>query len=248
MRRPLVSLVLAGGLLLALAAPVLGLDTGTSGAATLPDRFESKQGYLLLREEFPKESTEPVEIAVAGDVGGPAVEGALARLEEELARRPIFGEPDRGGERGGHGRPRHSPNRGNPDGKRAIAAVRELRSEVVPRAFAGVDAVVYVGGDTAEELDYHDTVDFGSRSCSCSCSGSASLAHAGVPLDRGARDGDRHEPALGRRGLRAARARLPRGDRQRAARPPRGRDDRRLGAASSSPSSSASRWTTRSSC
>ena len=43
MRRPLVSLVLAGGLLLALAAPVLGLDTGTSGAATLPDRFESKQ-------------------------------------------------------------------------------------------------------------------------------------------------------------------------------------------------------------
>ena len=32
--------------------------------------------------------------------------------------------------------------------------------EVVPVAFAGVDAEVYVGGDTAEELDYHDTVDF----------------------------------------------------------------------------------------
>src|SRR4029453_4214054 len=56
---------------LGLAAPVLALDTGTSGAATLPDRFESKKGYLLLREELPKESTEAVEIAVAGDVRDP---------------------------------------------------------------------------------------------------------------------------------------------------------------------------------
>ena len=160
MRRPVVSLVLAAGLLLALAAPVLALDTGTSGAATLPDRFESKQGYLLLREEFPKESTEPVEIAVAGDVGTPAVEGALARLEQELARRPIFGEPTVEANEAGTVARVTVPIAGNPDGERAIEAVRELRSEAVPRAFAGVDAEVYVGGDTAEELDYHDTVNF----------------------------------------------------------------------------------------
>jgi uncharacterized membrane protein YdfJ with MMPL/SSD domain len=160
MRRPVASLVLAAGLLLALAAPVLALDTGTSGAATLPDRFESKQGYLLLREEFPKESTEPVEIAVAADVRGPAVEGALARLEQELARRPIFGEPVVEANEAGKVARVTVPIAGNPDGERAIAAVRELRNEVVPRAFAGVDAQVYVGGDTAEELDYHDTVNF----------------------------------------------------------------------------------------
>ena len=160
MRRPVLSLVLAAGLLLALAAPVLALDTGTSGAATLPDRFESKQGYLLLREEFPKESIEPVEIAVAGDIGGSSVEGALTRLEEELARRPIFGEPTVEANETGTVARVIVPIAGNPDGKRAITAVRELRSEAVPRAFAGVDAVVYVGGDTAEELDYHDTVDF----------------------------------------------------------------------------------------
>jgi RND superfamily putative drug exporter len=160
MRRPVVSLVLAAGLLLALAAPVLTLDTGTSGAATLPDRFESKQGYLLLREEFPKESTEPVEIAVAGDVRGSSVEAALARLEQELARRPIFGEPTVEANEAGTVARVTVPIAGNPDGERAIAAVRELRSEVVPRAFAGVEAEVYVGGDTAEELDYHDTVNF----------------------------------------------------------------------------------------
>jgi len=159
MRRPGASLVLAAGLLLALAAPVLALDTGTSGAATLPDRFESKQGYLLLREEFPKESTEPVEIAVAGDVDTPAVNGALAGLEQELARRPIFGRATIEANNAGTVARVTVPIAGNPDGERAIDAVRELRDETVPRAFAGVEAGVYVGGDTAEELDYHDTVD-----------------------------------------------------------------------------------------
>jgi uncharacterized membrane protein YdfJ with MMPL/SSD domain len=158
MRRPVVSLVLAAGLLLALAAPVLALDTGTSGAATLPDRFESKQGYLLLREEFPKQSTEPVEIAVAGDVRGPAIEGALSRLEQELGRRPIFGEPTVESNAAGTVARVSVPLAANPDGERAIAAVRDLRSDVVPRTFAEADAEVYVGGDTAEELDYHDTV------------------------------------------------------------------------------------------
>jgi putative drug exporter of the RND superfamily len=160
MRRPVVSLVLAAGLLLALAAPVLALDTGTSGAATLPYRFESKQGYLLLRQEFPKESTEPVEIAVAGDVREPAVERGLTRLGQELARRPIFGEPVVEANEAGTVARVTVPIAGNPDGEQAIGAVRELRTEVAPRAFAGVDVQVYVGGDTAEELDYHDTVNF----------------------------------------------------------------------------------------
>jgi uncharacterized membrane protein YdfJ with MMPL/SSD domain len=160
MRRPVASFVLAAALLLALAAPVLALDTGTSGAATLPDRFESKQGYLLLREEFPKRSTEPVDIAVAAAVREPAVNRALARLGRALARRPIFGQPLVETNEAGTVARVTVPIAGNPDSERAIAAVRELRAEVVPRTFAGVDAEVYVGGDTAEELDYHDTVNF----------------------------------------------------------------------------------------
>jgi uncharacterized membrane protein YdfJ with MMPL/SSD domain len=160
MRRPVASLALAAGLLLALAAPVLALDTGTSGAATLPDRFESKQGYLLLREEFPKQTTEPVEIAVAGDVRGSAVKDALARLEQELARRALFGELAVETNEAGTVARVTVPIAGNPDGEQAIEAVRELRAVAVPSAFSRVDAEVYVGGDTAEELDYHDTVNF----------------------------------------------------------------------------------------
>ena len=46
MRRPVVSLVAAVALLLAAAVPVLSLESGTAGISTLPDRFESKQGFL----------------------------------------------------------------------------------------------------------------------------------------------------------------------------------------------------------
>ena len=59
MRRPVVSLVLAAGFLVALALPVLGLQTGSQGPSALPDRFESKQGYVLLNEEFPGQTTDP---------------------------------------------------------------------------------------------------------------------------------------------------------------------------------------------
>jgi uncharacterized membrane protein YdfJ with MMPL/SSD domain len=160
LRRPVLSLVLAAGLLVALAAPVLALDTGTSGPATLPDRFESKQGFLLLNEEFPKETTDPVEIAVAGDVETPAVEEALARLEDEFASRPIFGAPVVETNATGTVARVTVPIAGDANGARAIEAVRDLRADMVPVAFAGVDAEVYVGGATAEELDYHDTVDY----------------------------------------------------------------------------------------
>ena len=88
---------------------------------------------------------------------------------KRLAHRQIFGETYVEANEAGTVARVTVPTAGNPDGQDAIEAVRELRSEVVPRAFAGVDAEVYVGGDTAEELDYHDTVNF-LHSCSCSCS------------------------------------------------------------------------------
>jgi putative drug exporter of the RND superfamily len=160
MRRPVVSLVLSAGLLVALSLPVLGLETGTAGRSTMPDRFESKQGYLLLNEEFPGQTTDPVEIAVAGETGSDPVQEAFGRLEAGLAAEPVFGEPSVEANDDGTVARVTIPVAGDPVGRRAIEAVRDLRSEIVPRAFAGTNAEVLVTGDTAEELDYHDTVDW----------------------------------------------------------------------------------------
>jgi uncharacterized membrane protein YdfJ with MMPL/SSD domain len=155
MRRPVVSLVLGVGLLLALALPVLGLDTGSQGASALPDRFESKQGYVLLNEEFPGRTTDPVEIAVEGD----ATTAGIDRLESELDRHPLFGRPVVDQSESGQVTRLTVPIAGDPVGDDAIDAVRDLRGELIPRAFPDGEADVLVTGDTAEELDYHDTVD-----------------------------------------------------------------------------------------
>src|SRR5918995_1222949 len=160
MRRPVVSLALAAGFLLALAAPVLVLETGSSGPSTIPDRFESKQGYLLFSQEFPGQTTDPVEIAVAGDVESPEVQAAFDRLETELGSRPIFGEPEVEVNEAETVARITFPVAGDAIAEPAVEAVRDLRGDVIPRVFDGVDAEVYVGGDTAEELDYHNTVNF----------------------------------------------------------------------------------------
>jgi uncharacterized membrane protein YdfJ with MMPL/SSD domain len=160
MRRPVISLALAAGFLLALAAPVLVLETGSSGPSTIPDRFESKQGYLLFNQEFPGQTTDPVEIAVAGDVESQEVQAAFDRLETELGSRPIFGEPEVEVNEAGTVARITFPVAGDAIAEPAVEAVRDLRGDVIPRVFDGVDAEVYVGGDTAEELDYHNTVNF----------------------------------------------------------------------------------------
>ena len=41
---------------------------------------------------------------------------------------------------------------------RAVAAVRELRAEYIPAAFAGSGATVLVTGTTAENIDYFDVM------------------------------------------------------------------------------------------
>ena len=50
------------------------------------------------------------------------------------------------------------PVRGDAVGGPAVAAVRDLRKHVLPDAFAGTGARVFVGGKTAENADYFDAV------------------------------------------------------------------------------------------
>jgi putative drug exporter of the RND superfamily len=160
MRRPAVSLLAAAALLIACALPVLTLQSGSSGVATFPDRFESKRGYLLLNEEFPGQTTDPVTVAVSGDLGSPEVQAAIDRLTTAVEQHPLFGEPTVEESDTGRIAAIEFPVAGDPIGESAVNAVRDLREDIVPVAFGDVDAQAYVTGDTAEELDYHNTVGY----------------------------------------------------------------------------------------
>jgi RND superfamily putative drug exporter len=159
MRRPVVSLVTFGALLLALAVPALGLKLGASGVSTLPDRLESKRGFEALARDFPQQSSSPALVAVTGDVRSPRVQAGIARLRRELADDPVFG---------GGSDLRVAPDgraaaigvvvAGDKTGARALAAIRRLRSTEIPRAFDGAPVRVLVGGDTADNVDFIDAM------------------------------------------------------------------------------------------
>jgi uncharacterized membrane protein YdfJ with MMPL/SSD domain len=158
LRRPLISLVLATAVLLAMAAPVLGLRSGEAGVSTLPDRLAAKQGYLALNAAFPGQTTEPVEVVIDGDAAAPAVETGIERLRQRLAGEPRFGLPVMETNRAGDLTVLTVPIEGDPLGQDAIDAVQALRSEHVPAAFPDPAVDVLVGGDTAETIDESDTM------------------------------------------------------------------------------------------
>jgi uncharacterized membrane protein YdfJ with MMPL/SSD domain len=158
MRRPLTSLVLATAILLAMAAPVLGLRSGEAGVSTLPDRLPAKQGYLALNAEFPDETTEPVEIVIDGDAASPAVRGGIQRVRERLASEDLFGRAELETNRADDLTVLTVPVRGDPLGQEAVDAVRELRTDHVPHAFPDRGVEVLVAGDTAESIDESDTM------------------------------------------------------------------------------------------
>jgi uncharacterized membrane protein YdfJ with MMPL/SSD domain len=156
--RPAFSLIVATALLLALAVPVLGLNAGSNGVSTLPDRFESKRGFVALQRNFPRATTDPV-LVVVDHASDPQVTSALRRLRTELASdREFVGRGDVLRSANGQINVLQVPVRGDSQGPAAIAAVRELRGDVIPGEFGATAALVLVGGDTAETVDYLDSV------------------------------------------------------------------------------------------
>ena len=150
MRQPVVSLLLAGGLLVAAAIPFFDINLGSAGISTMPDRFESKQAFLVLDEKFSFGEVTPAEIVIDGDVNSPAVQDAIARLTGILAEDAAFSPP----------RPLEIneagdlallsvPVAGDTTSETSLDAVRRLSDQYAPEAFAGVPARVYVTGEAA---------------------------------------------------------------------------------------------------
>jgi uncharacterized membrane protein YdfJ with MMPL/SSD domain len=158
MRRPVLSLAVAVALMLAAAIPILSYETGEAGISTLPDRFESKQGFVLLNREFPGQTVDPVQIVIEGNADSPQVQSAVERLKAAIAQRPVFGTPSEDTSPGRNLIVLTVTVRGDPLSDEAVAAVRDLRANVVPVALAGTDAEAFLAGTTEEEIEYFDVM------------------------------------------------------------------------------------------
>jgi RND superfamily putative drug exporter len=157
MRRPAISLVTSVTLMLALAAPLLGLHIGATGVQTLPNSMPSKVGYADLQREFPTKDPYPVQVVAQGG-NAARVAADLRRVEAGLDAMGGFGAAAITTAPTVHISVLSAPVEGDPVGGRAVSEVRRLRATLIPEIFAGSGAEVNVGGKTAQNVDYFDAV------------------------------------------------------------------------------------------
>jgi uncharacterized membrane protein YdfJ with MMPL/SSD domain len=160
LRRPLLSAVLAGGLLVALALPALQLHLATLGPETLPHSLPAVKAYNQMQKAFPGKAIAANVVVKAPDVNAPAVRKSIAQLEQQAlasgrAHQPITVDVSRDGTVANITVPI--------DGKGADAAsnaaVARLRQTVVPETVGAVPGVESgVTGWTAQWKDGNDTI------------------------------------------------------------------------------------------
>jgi uncharacterized membrane protein YdfJ with MMPL/SSD domain len=156
--RPLVSAVLAGGLLLALAVPAFQLRTVQPGIETYPQDLPAIQTYNRIQAAFPG-SEIPAEVVVqAPDVTDPAVQEAIGQLEwRALAsgqlHEPITVDVNEAGTIANVA----IPVQGKGMDASSEAALATLREDIVPVTVGALpNAEVGVTGMTAQSKDFND--------------------------------------------------------------------------------------------
>jgi RND superfamily putative drug exporter len=153
MRRPVVSAVVAAGLLAAAAIPYFNINTGFSGISTLPDSMQAKQAFTILDAEFSGGLISPAQVVIDGPVDSPDVQQAIERLEASLAADDRFGETTLEVNDARDLALFEVPVAGDPNSDASEGAVDDLRHDYVADAFDGVPARVLVTGDIASNLD-----------------------------------------------------------------------------------------------
>ncbi|MCK9519127.1 MAG: MMPL family transporter [Dehalococcoidia bacterium] len=158
-RHPVLSAAGATTLLLAMAAPVLAINLGSPGLSDFPENLESVHAYHVLNEDFSAGRIAPAELVIDGDVNSAEVQASLSELRAMLANDGRFAEISamQANDAGTVGLVNIFVN-GDPDSIPARETIQDLRSDYIPAAFEGTSATVYVGGHTAETVDYVDTM------------------------------------------------------------------------------------------
>ena len=156
MRRPIVSLVIGVGLLVAAAVPNIGINTGSSSISSLPPGTRARDGVLMLQREFLGGLLSPAQIVVEGDTNAADVQAAIARLRTALAADPDFGPSRLEISRDGSAALVTVPLVVDPTSDAGADAVRRLLADVIPTALADAEAEAFVTGVSAQNVAYFD--------------------------------------------------------------------------------------------
>jgi RND superfamily putative drug exporter len=160
LRHPLTTLLVSVGLLLALAAPALGMQLKFPGTEDLPRTTPAMQAYDRLTAAYPSNGTNHL-VAVRAPVGqAAAVKAALTELAGRTRGDRLFAPLEKAG----------PEIEVSPDGRVAVLSIatpfssrsdeaeqslHRLRDDLVPATLGGIPGASYaVGGGVAESEDY----------------------------------------------------------------------------------------------
>jgi RND superfamily putative drug exporter len=155
MRRPGWSIVLAGGLLVALTIPALQMKTVTSDIDQLPQDLPVIQTYNKVKQVFPTEGVRATVVVEADDVRSGAAAAAIADLRTEVDGSNSFlpGTAVTYSDDGTVARI-DVPTPGAGTDAASTKALNQLRDDIVPATVGRVDgATVNVSGDAAASAD-----------------------------------------------------------------------------------------------
>jgi uncharacterized membrane protein YdfJ with MMPL/SSD domain len=158
LRRPVASLVLSAGLLVALAVPAFSLHTNNAGETALPRGLEITETHERLEQAFPGGGQPAYVVIRSPDVTAPPVREAVAQLRRRALatgelRNPITVRASED----------HTVAAitiglaGSGTDRRSEQALELLRTRLVPGTLGAVPGVeAHVGGLTAESRDFND--------------------------------------------------------------------------------------------
>jgi RND superfamily putative drug exporter len=152
-RRPAVTALAATALMLALAAPALGMRLASSDAGNDPSHQTTRQAYDLLAQGFGAGFNGPLQLAVA--LPRPHDAPALAALTRAVRATPGIASvaPPRSNSAATAAAILAYPTT-SPQSAQTSKLVTNLRQVVIPAIQRRTGATVYVGGATASQVDF----------------------------------------------------------------------------------------------
>ena len=160
MRHPWLSILIAGGALVALAVPALNMRIVNSSVDDLPQDLPVIQTYNRLKDAFPKEGVTVDVVVTAEDDIRQGLEpkseiSSLRRLAESSDF--VLGSTEVTYSRDGTVALVEIPTVGNGNDDESTAALNEVRDEMIPATVGGIPGVTAdVTGDAAASKDFRD--------------------------------------------------------------------------------------------
>jgi RND superfamily putative drug exporter len=161
LRRPLLSAIVAAGVLVALTVPVLGMQTSLGGTDDNSRDLKVMRTYDRIQAAFPSEGSAEMVVIKADDATAPKVAAGIKALESETTARPALFE----------GKPSIElsadksvatvtlPTTGNGTDDLSNKAVDALRGDIVPSTVGNIDGVeAYTTGEAAATGDFNDAM------------------------------------------------------------------------------------------